>query len=414
MLKVKSWIKLILSIILAQSAGAIGSFFTFSAIPTWYVFLNKPFFSPPNWLFGPVWTILYTLIGISFYLIWINAKKKDGWAIKFFIFHLVLNSLWSIIFFGQKNLGLAFFEIILMWSSIVYMIIKYKRINKWSSYLLIPYLLWVSFASLLNYSVWKLNPDNSPIDVFAQDFTFSKARQDYVFTEDNYKKDLFDFNLKKSAYQKNQTLSLKEELRTSLFKFVGSRNDLVKGYLNMIRIKTLESTGIAQGTKETVYSKIDPEVLWYGSRRTSYVATDSVEDIINKSKEEDSRYITDTSPSISFALAHISLGEVKSLKDEHIKLYTSLKSESANLIKLGRADQGLFDRWFTDIDKELSNITETEKLAQIEIDKILGSDEYQRRGGYKKAIEQLESSRASLLRLNGYIKELENVISNKR
>lgn len=157
MIKIKSWSKLVISILIAQSAGFIGTFFTIGAIPTWYAFLNKPTFSPPNWLFGPVWTILYTMIGISFYLIWINYKKNNSWAIKFFIFHLLLNSMWSIIFFGLKNLSLALIEIVILWSSILYMIKNFYKINKLSSFLLIPYLLWVSFASILNLSIWMLN-----------------------------------------------------------------------------------------------------------------------------------------------------------------------------------------------------------------------------------------------------------------
>ena len=157
MIKIKSWSKLVISIFIAQSAGLIGTFFTIGAIPTWYAFLNKPTFSPPNWLFGPVWTILYTMIGISFYLIWINYKKNNSWAIKFFIFHLLLNSMWSIIFFGLKNLSLALIEIVILWSSILYMIKNFYKINKLSSFLLIPYLLWVSFASILNLSIWMLN-----------------------------------------------------------------------------------------------------------------------------------------------------------------------------------------------------------------------------------------------------------------
>ena len=413
-MKVKSWTKLILSIALAQSAGAIGSLFTFSAIPTWYAFLNKPSFSPPNWLFGPVWTILYTMIGISFYLIWVNYKKKDSWAIKFFIFHLVLNSLWSIIFFGAKNLGLAFAEIIIMWSTIVYMIKNFYKINKWSSYLLIPYLLWVSFASILNFAVWRLNPDVSVKNIFAQDFNFTKAREDFIFTEDNYKKDLADFELKKASYKKNNTLSLKEELRASLYKLIGSRNNLIKNYLTMLRIKTLESVGVDNSVKESIYSKIDPEVSWFDSRKNNYTNDTNLEDLVNKSKEEDSRFKTDTLPIINFTLAHLSLGQIKNLRDENLKIYTSLKKESSDLVTLGRADANLFDRWFSDIDHELNNISEIENSSLIQINLILDKDIYKRQSAYKKAIEILGTSNQSLLKLNGFIKELDGVISSKR
>ncbi len=399
--KIESWPKLILSIILAQSAGLVGTFFTISSIPTWYAFLNKPTFSPPNWLFGPVWTILYTLIGISLYRIWVKNKKG---SLKLFFFHLFLNAIWSPIFFGLKNLGLAFFVIILMDISLIVIIKNFYKLNKNASLILIPYLLWISFASFLNYSVWKLNPQNTVTNIFAQDFTFNKAREDFVFTEDNYRKDLFDFNLKKASYQKNPTLSLKEELRGSLYKFIGTRNSLIKNYLTMLRLRGPELT----------YSKIDSEVLWFDSRKNSYTNNTSLEDLLSKSKEEDVKYQTDTLPVIYLSLAHISLGEVKTVKSEHVKIYNNLKSEADNLVKLGRADAGLFDRWFKDIDQELNNITTIESNVLQEIEKIFGDDEYKRDSGYKNAIEELEPAKISLLKLNGFIKELENVLESKR
>lgn len=146
------WGRLIAAIFICQSAGLIGSIFTFSAIPTWYLSLNKPSFSPPNYLFGPVWTILYTLMGISLYLTW--EKKK---VVKLFWAQLVLNAAWSIIFFGLKNIGLALVEIFILWTLILALVVKTNKVNKVASYLLIPYLLWVSFATVLNLSLYLLN-----------------------------------------------------------------------------------------------------------------------------------------------------------------------------------------------------------------------------------------------------------------
>lgn len=152
-------LKVIFAIFICQMAGIIGSFFTFSAIADWYAFLEKPSFAPPNWIFGPVWTILYTLMGVSLYLVW-NSKarknlKKD--ALSVFYAQLILNTLWSILFFGFKNPELAFVEILLMWVLIAASIVKFYKIDKTASYLLIPYLLWVSFASLLNFAIAYLN-----------------------------------------------------------------------------------------------------------------------------------------------------------------------------------------------------------------------------------------------------------------
>lgn len=146
-------------IIGSQIAGGIGSIFTVSAIPTWYMALTKPFFSPPNWVFAPVWTILYTLIGISGYLVWAKyrfAKPSRLFWQAYFI-QLLLNALWSIIFFGYKNTLIALIEIVLMWIFIFLTIKKSSKLSPLASYLLYPYLAWVSFATLLNFAIVILN-----------------------------------------------------------------------------------------------------------------------------------------------------------------------------------------------------------------------------------------------------------------
>lgn len=127
--------------------------FSFSAIENWYAYLNKPFFNPPNWIFGPVWTTLYILMGISAYLVW---KKRKGIPFWFWI-QLVLNALWSILFFGLQSPILAFVGVIFLWLSIFLTITSFYRIHKTAAYLLVPYLLWVTFASLLNASIALLN-----------------------------------------------------------------------------------------------------------------------------------------------------------------------------------------------------------------------------------------------------------------
>lgn len=151
---VKDFPKLILSIALCLGAGIIGSFFTASAIPTWYATLVKPSFSPPNWIFGPVWTTLYILMGTSLYLVWISKKKIVP---NIFWVQLILNTSWSIVFFGMKNPELAFVNIIALWVAISLTIEKFSKISKTASYLLYPYLAWVTFALFLNLSIVKLN-----------------------------------------------------------------------------------------------------------------------------------------------------------------------------------------------------------------------------------------------------------------
>lgn len=153
------YLQIIFFIAISQLAGIIGSVFTSSAIPTWYASINKPVFNPPGWIFAPVWIILYTLMGIAAYLVYV--KREDfslaKTALILFFVHLVFNALWSILFFGLNNPGLAFVEIIILWLMILALIIIFYRIDQRASYLLIPYLLWVSFASVLNFAIWRLN-----------------------------------------------------------------------------------------------------------------------------------------------------------------------------------------------------------------------------------------------------------------
>jgi tryptophan-rich sensory protein len=181
-----NYIKLLVSIIICQLAGAIGSIFTVPSIKEWYATLNKPSINPPSWIFGPVWTALFLLMGISLYLVWskgfvVSAPggPASGWKnikawnplsqklnagswqkiniVLIFALQLVLNILWSVIFFTLHQPGLAFFELLMLWFAILYTIINFYRISKVSAYLLVPYILWVTFAGFLNYSLWMLN-----------------------------------------------------------------------------------------------------------------------------------------------------------------------------------------------------------------------------------------------------------------
>ena len=149
--------RLIAAILICQLAGIIGSVFTTPSIPTWYAGINKPDFTPPNRLFAPVWTTLFLLMGISLYWIWEKGLKKNKLAVYVFSAQLILNIIWSLLFFGLQNPYLAFIEIIILWIAILTTIILFYRISKKAGIMLIPYLVWVSIAAFLNYSVWVLN-----------------------------------------------------------------------------------------------------------------------------------------------------------------------------------------------------------------------------------------------------------------
>jgi tryptophan-rich sensory protein len=152
------YLKLTLCILLPLLIGGFSGYATASGISSWYVGLNKPIFNPPNYLFGPVWSLLYILMGISFYRI-LQSPPNDirSKSIIIFSFQLFLNFCWSFLFFKFQLLGVAFIEIILMWLSIAIMIYTFTKIDKTAAYLQIPYLLWVSFASVLNGAIWFLN-----------------------------------------------------------------------------------------------------------------------------------------------------------------------------------------------------------------------------------------------------------------
>lgn len=154
--------KLIISLLLSFAAAAIGSVFTFGAIPTWYAELAKPAFNPPNWVFGPAWTVLYILMAVALFLLWNTPPKpstKSRRTLAFWLFgvQLVLNALWSIVFFGLHQLGPALIVIAALWLAILACMVVFWPLRKVAALLLLPYLAWVTFASLLNYAVWQLN-----------------------------------------------------------------------------------------------------------------------------------------------------------------------------------------------------------------------------------------------------------------
>lgn len=154
----KKIILFIICIVFTLTTGAVSGIATSDSITGWFTTLNKPVFNPPNYLFGPVWTILYILMGISFYLI-LNAKQNEfrKKAIVIFLVQLFLNFWWSFLFFKFHLLGIALLEILMIWMSIILMITIFYKINKTAALLQIPYLLWVSFASILNGAIWWLN-----------------------------------------------------------------------------------------------------------------------------------------------------------------------------------------------------------------------------------------------------------------
>lgn len=155
----KPVVKLIISVTIPVATGAIAGLFTASSVNGWFLTIIKPSFNPPSWLFAPVWTALYIMMGIACFLVWnskVDVKLKNK-ALGFYMVQLLLNFLWSLIFFYAHQPGWALFDIILMWGMILSTILQFGKISSTAAWLLVPYISWVSFAAVLNFAIWKLN-----------------------------------------------------------------------------------------------------------------------------------------------------------------------------------------------------------------------------------------------------------------
>lgn len=149
---------LVLSLMICFTASGVGALFTTPQIEGWYSTLNRPSYAPPNWVFGPVWTALYAMMAVAAWLVWKTAESKDAKVpLSLFGIQLLLNVLWSVLFFGMENPFLAFCEILVLWLFILATTISFVRISSAAGLLMVPYLLWVSFAAALNYGFWTLN-----------------------------------------------------------------------------------------------------------------------------------------------------------------------------------------------------------------------------------------------------------------
>jgi translocator protein len=154
----RQWIGLAIFVAICFAAAGVGSLFTTPVIPEWYARLRKPPWTPPNWVFGPVWSALYLAMAVAAWLVW-RKKGLAGAAIPMTLFfvQLVLNVGWSFLFFGLQRPGLAFAEIILLWLAILATLIAFWHVALVAGLLLLPYLLWVTFAAALNFAIWRMN-----------------------------------------------------------------------------------------------------------------------------------------------------------------------------------------------------------------------------------------------------------------
>lgn len=156
---IRSPVKLVAAVLLCNLAGILGSFVTITGQGSWYATIQKPPFNPPGFVFAPVWTLLFILMGISLYLVWMEGTSKMEVRIALIAFgvQLAFNVLWSYLFFGLQSPFLGLIEILILWVSIAITILLFYRVRRTAAILLIPYLAWVSFATFLTYTIWVLN-----------------------------------------------------------------------------------------------------------------------------------------------------------------------------------------------------------------------------------------------------------------
>jgi len=158
--------KILFSAICCLALGSLSGLLTIDSVTTWYPSINKPSWNPPSWIFGPVWTTLYIMMGVSFALVWDSTHPERKRAMALFVFQLFLNLIWTPLFFGLNLIGWSFIEIVVLFLTLSVTIMKFNRINKTSAWLLVPYLLWVGFATVLTGAIWYLNTNVSQTEQF--------------------------------------------------------------------------------------------------------------------------------------------------------------------------------------------------------------------------------------------------------
>lgn len=247
----------------------------------------------------------------------------------------------------------------------------------------------------------------------AQELGSEHAYADYQFTLQTYTNFNSDFEAARDFYLKNQTLTLKEDARKKLLKMIKSRDQLELVYMTAIRAKIVESKGISDNDKNTVFGNIDNEVVWYKNHQENYKDGDPIEDLFNKSNESESRYKTNTLPVIYEALFYASLGDQVAIRLENESEYQSLKTLVTNGVTNGKLDMNPFNRWFTDIESVINILKTNEEKAKKQISTI-HSQSFSTSSSYNSSISILEDSIIPLSQLNNFLIEVLTSIRNQQ
>lgn len=240
----------------------------------------------------------------------------------------------------------------------------------------------------------------------AQDFNFEKAYQDYIFTQSNYADSFKAYQNAKDAYQKNSTLSLKEDARVKTLSMLKSRDELYKVYLTALRMKINETKGLTTDEKVKQFERIDNEVAWFTSHQKNYSDSDSLENLFSRSKEVEDHYKLDTERRIYDALFNISLGEIIGLRLDHADTYTKVTKEIDQAVTDGKVRIDPFNRWFTDIENTTNEIKNQEDAAKTQIDRIYTEGYSQPATVFRTSGKPLGLAKDALLTLNSYLEEL--------
>lgn len=247
----------------------------------------------------------------------------------------------------------------------------------------------------------------------AQDFNFDKAYQDYVYSLTLHSQAKSDYEKAKTFYLANPTLTLKEDARKKTLAYVLAQDEILRVYLQALRMKIIEIKGLNSQEKDTVVAKLDSEIAWFKTHKEVFKEGDPLEDLFNKEKETESRYASDTAPIIYDALWTASYGEIASIRNLQEGVYKTLN----NSINLGVSEGTLkidpFNRWFSDIENMIKQMDSVNAKSKAKIVKLYDGSSFSPKSTYQSAIEELAPNTANLKQMNGFLEELLNTINSE-
>lgn len=257
--------------------------------------------------------------------------------------------------------------------------------------------------------LWILSADK----LYAQNFDFNKAYQDYQYSFTKYDQASTDFDNAKNSYLKNTTLKLKEDLRQKTIQMLKARDQLIKVYLTMLRMKVVENKGLTDEYKNNLFAKIDPEVEWYNLDSSKYLDSDSLELLFDKGDQPKNRYESSTILIINEAMAYVTIGEVTEARTNHEQIFTGIRSLIDAGVSSGKLTLTPFNNWFSDIDATDQTLKQNEGKARQKIAELY-TQSYSPKSTFNSAVNILEPSVVLLSKFNQSLNEILNYIKNQQ